>query len=101
MTAPRTGRRPGSLRSGESGIDVPRIGRLRQRGQPAGDVFAADPIRVDKALAFAECGVEPRVAQRDAARDAGERDLALDDRELERQRLDRARETQQRLLLET
>ena len=36
-----------------------------------------------ESLALAERGVEPRIAQRDAAFDAGERDIALDGRELE------------------
>jgi hypothetical protein len=56
---------------------------MRQPAQPAGDLVAADPVGVHQCLALAERGVESRITQRGAAFDAGERDIALDGRELE------------------
>src|SRR4051794_38191936 len=87
--------------SGKRRIDVPRIGRVRQAGQPIRDVFGSDPINVHELLALAESGVESLIAKRDTTFDTGERDIALDRRELERQRLDRARQPLQRFQFET
>jgi len=56
---------------------------VRQPAQPAGDLLGTDPIGSHKCLALAERGVEPRVAKRDAALDTGQRNIALDSRELE------------------
>ena len=73
---------------------------MRQPGQPTRDLFAADPIGIHKSLAFAERGVEPRVSEREAAFDTAKCNVALNGRKLERQRLDRLRQSLQRLFLE-
>jgi hypothetical protein len=56
---------------------------VRQPRQPAGDFFAANPIRIHESLALAERGIEAGIVQRNTALDAGDRDLPLDGRELE------------------
>src|ERR1700680_4583267 len=93
------GHRGGGSR--QDGINVPGIGLLGQSLQPVPDRIRGLPVAMNKNLAFAERGVEPGVAERDAALEAGERRVALDGGELERERCDRAAEAGKHLGFET
>src|SRR5665647_129427 len=73
----------------ETSIDVSGVGLRRQDVEPAGDGGGVLPITMRELLTLAQHGVELRIAQCVAARDTGARDIALDCRELERQRRDR------------
>src|SRR5690348_9767816 len=71
--------------SDEPRINVSGIRLHRQRVEPAPHLIRLDPMRVLELLTLAKHRVEPLVAKLDAPRDAGLRDIALDQREFERE----------------
>src|SRR4051812_8948755 len=87
--------------SGEPGIDVSRVRLHRQRVEPVRDRDGVDPLGMLECLALAQSRIETRIAQLDAVADAVPRDVALDQRELERERRGRAAQPGQGFRLET
>src|SRR5262245_53245177 len=64
-------------------IDVARIRLDRQRLEPARDLVGGLPALLDEGLALAERGLVVAITPRGAAREAAERQVALDGGELE------------------
>src|SRR5262245_47656085 len=76
----------------EPGREVGGVGRVREAGEPSGNLPRRQPAWMDQGMALAEDCVVAAVAQRGAALDAARSHIALDGGELERQRGRRARQ---------
>src|SRR2546423_2715537 len=81
-------------------IDITGICGFGQRAQPRRNLVPRAPVLEDELLRFPDRRVESGVAERAAALEAGNRDVALDRGELERQPLRRLRDAGDRFRLE-
>src|SRR5438034_943321 len=97
--APAIAETPASTARSRQCINVPGVCRRRQVGQERRDLVSCAPAVEDERLALADRGIEPSKAEHSATLDAALGYVALDRRELERERRDRAREPAERFRL--